>query len=146
MKRIILTILAFCAVTFVSAQRRPNLLRETNPSFFKTAEARRIGDQVVLYQRVTGGWQKNVDMARRLTDEERAQVLAEKNRRDDSTTDNNATTMQMIYLARLYQATKDKTYREAFDKAVDYLLSGQWRMAAVLARDAWLPNPYHIQR
>ena len=126
MKRIILTILAFCAVTFVSAQRRPNLLRETNPSFFKTAEARRIGDQVVLYQRVTGGWQKNVDMARRLTDEERAQVLAEKNRRDDSTTDNNATTMQMIYLARLYQATKDKTYREAFDKAVDYLLSGQY--------------------
>ncbi len=126
MKRIILTILAFCAVTFVSAQRRPNLLGETNPSFFKTAEARRIGDQVVLYQRVTGGWQKNVDMARRLTDEERAQVLAEKNRRDDSTTDNNATTMQMIYLARLYQATKDKTYREAFDKAVDYLLSGQY--------------------
>lgn len=102
------------------------MLRETDPSFFKTAEARRIGDQVVLYQRVTGGWQKNVDMARRLTDEERAQVLAEKNRRDDSTTDNDATTTQMVYLARLYQATKDKTYREAFDKAVDYLLSGQY--------------------
>ncbi len=126
MKRILFTILAFCAVTFVSAQRHRNMLRETDPSFFKTAEARRIGDQVVLYQRVTGGWQKNVDMARRLTDEERAQVLAEKNRRDDSTTDNDATTTQMIYLARLYQATKDKTYREAFDKAVDYLLSGQY--------------------
>ena len=126
MKRIILTIIAFCALGFASAQRRYNPLRETNPDFFKTAEARRIGDQILLYQRVTGGWQKNVDMASRLTDEERNKVLSEKNRRDDSTTDNSATTMQMNYLARLYQATKDKRYREAFDKAVDYLLSGQY--------------------
>ena len=125
MKRIILTIIAFCALGFASAQRRYNPLRETNPDFFKTAEARRIGDQILLYQRVTGGWQKNMDMASRLTDEERNKVLSEKNRRDDSTTDNSATTMQMNYLARLYQATKDKRYREAFDKAVDYLLSGQ---------------------
>lgn len=126
MKRILITILAFCAVGFATAQKRSNPLRETSPAFFKTAEARRIGDQVILYQRVTGGWQKNVDMSRRLTDEEREQVLAEKNRRDDSTTDNDATTTQMNYLARLYQATRDKRYKEAFDRAVDYLLSGQY--------------------
>ncbi len=126
MKRILFTVFAFCALGVVSAQKRYNPLRETDAAFFKTAEARRIGDQVVLYQRVTGGWQKNVDMARRLTDEERGKVLAEKNRRDDSTTDNDATTTQMIYLARLYQATKDTTYSGAFSRAVDYLLSGQY--------------------
>lgn len=103
-----------------------NLLRETDPTFFKTAEAKRIGEQVLLYQRVTGGWPKNINMVTPLNDEEKQQVLAEKTREDDSTTDNDATNMQMTFLARLYQATKDKKYKEAFCKGVEYLLSGQY--------------------
>ena len=111
--------------TQVMAQRG-NVLREENPEFFKTEEARKVGDQVLLYQRVTGGWPKNIDMAKPLSDEERAQVESEKSREDDSTTDNNATTMQMTYLARLWQQTHDNRYRDAFRHAVDYLLSGQY--------------------
>ena len=65
-------------------------------------------------------------MSRPLSDEERSQVLADKARRDDSTTDNGATTMQMRYLARMYQATKDARYKEGFVRAVEYLLSGQY--------------------
>lgn len=61
-----------------------------------------------------------------MTHEERQQVLNDKSRRDDSTTDNDATNMQMTYLARLYQATKSKKYREAFCQGVEYLLSGQY--------------------
>jgi PelA/Pel-15E family pectate lyase len=34
--------------------------------------------------------------------------------------------MQMNYLARLYQQTKDDRYREAFQKGVNYILSGQY--------------------
>ena len=105
---------------------RRNVLRETNEEFFKTEEARRIGDQILVYQRCTGGWPKNIDMARRMSDEELAQVLKDKSRRNDSTIDNDATTMQMIYLARLYQQTKDARYRDAFLSAVEYLLSGQY--------------------
>ena len=33
-----------------------NLMRTTDPAFFKTDEARQVGDQLLLYQRVTGGW------------------------------------------------------------------------------------------
>ena len=106
--------------------QRSNRLRETDEAFYKTAEARRIGEQVMLYQRVTGGWPKNIDMARPLTDEERAAVLKDKERRDDSTTDNGATNMQMTFLARLYKGTGDKQYREAFRRGIDYLLSGQY--------------------
>lgn len=95
-------------------------------AFFQTDEARRIGDQVLLFQRVTGGWPKNLLMAKPLTDAERQQVLADQSRRDDSTTDNGATTMQMLFLARLYQATKDKRYKAGFERAVEYLLSGQY--------------------
>ncbi|NDW11939.1 pectate lyase [Bacteroides sp. 214] len=111
-----------------TAQRMPrrNLMRETNPEFFKTEEARRVGDQVLAYQRVTGGWPKNIDMARKMSNEELRNVLKEKTRQDDSTIDNNATTMQMIFLARLYQQTNDTRYRDAFASALEYLLSGQY--------------------
>ena len=103
-----------------------NQMREQSPKYFKSEEARRIGDQILLYQRVTGGWPKNIDMTRTLTDEEREKVIADKQKRNDSTTDNGATTTQMTFLARLYQQTKDKRYRDAFRQAVAYLLSGQY--------------------
>lgn len=93
---------------------------------FMTDEARRIGDQILLYQRDTGGWPKNIDMAKPLSDKERTLILEDKQRRDDSTTDNGATTTQMIFLARLYQQTKDQRYRDGFRKGVEYLLSGQY--------------------
>ena len=107
-----------------------------NDEFYKTEEAQRIGDQVLLYQRVTGGWPKNINMSRPLTDEERAQVRRDKERRDDSTTDNGATNMQMLYLAKLYQATQVERYKEGVLKAVEYLLSGQYVERTV--RKRWL--------
>ena len=111
------------------AQRlRPqrNVMRETRKEFFQSEEAMRIGDQILLYQRVTGAWPKNTDMARRLTDYEREAVIAAKQRTDDSTIDNGATTTQMIFLARLYQATGETRFREAFLAALKYLLDGQY--------------------
>ena len=65
-------------------------------------------------------------MARPLTSDEQAQLLIDKEKPDDSTTDNDATNIQMMFLARLYQNTKDLRYREAFRKGVEYLLSGQY--------------------
>ena len=103
-----------------------NMMRETSPRFFKSDEAKRIGDQILLYQRETGGWPKNIDMAKALSEKERTLIQADKQRRDDSTTDNGATTTQMLFLARLYQQTKDERYRDGFRRGVEYLLSGQY--------------------
>ncbi|MDO4758307.1 MAG: pectate lyase [Rikenellaceae bacterium] len=111
------------------AQQRQSyrqVMRETRAEFFQTEEAARIGDQMILYQRETGAWPKNTDMVRRLTDRERNEVLAAKKRTDDSTIDNGATTSQMIFLARLYQATGEERFREAFLCGLEYLLSGQY--------------------
>ncbi|MDE5962907.1 MAG: pectate lyase, partial [Alistipes sp.] len=121
--------LLFCIVLAVvpaSAQRKNHLLRETDSAFFLTEQARLIGEQVLAYQRCTGGWPKNIDMAAPLSDAELQAVLSEKSRRDDSTTDNNATTMQIAYLARLFHATGDGRFRDAFARGVEYLLSGQY--------------------
>lgn len=114
------------AVPMAAQQPFKQVMRQSDPTFLNSSEARRIGDQVLLYQRVTGGWPKNIDMARPLSDEERAQVEADKQRQDDSTTDNDATNIQMIFLARLYQATGDQRYRDGFRRGVDYLLGGQY--------------------
>lgn len=116
-----------------------NALRQTDPTFLQSEDGRRIGDQVLLWQRNTGGWPKNIDMASPMTEEQTSKVLAEKDRRDDSTTDNNTTSMQMIYLARLYQATGEKRYRDGFRRGVEYLLSGQY------ANGGW-PQFWPVQR
>src|SRR5574344_48591 len=104
-----------------------SVMRETGPEFFKTAEARRVGDQLLLWQRNTGGWPKNIDMASPMSDSLVAAVLRDKTRRDDSTIDNDATSMQMYFLARLYKATGDDKYRQAFGRGISYLLSGQYK-------------------
>lgn len=112
----------------VAQRLRPqrNVMRETRKEFFQSAEAERIGDQIMLYQRVTGAWPKNTDMVRRLTDQEREAVIKAKTNTYDSTIDNGATTSQMIFLARLYQATGKERFREAFLKALQYILDGQY--------------------
>ena len=138
-KKVFIGFMAFAMATGSFAQQRAHkkdnesypkewkqIARMEQDSFFLTDEARRIAENVLAFQRCTGGWPKNIDMARRMNDKELAKVIKDKSRRDDSTIDNNATTAQMIFLARLYRQTKDIRYRDAFLQGVEYLLSGQY--------------------
>ena len=59
--------------------------------FFKTEEAQRIGDNVLLYQQITGGWPKNIYMPAELTEQEYKAALKAKEDTNQSTIDNNAT-------------------------------------------------------
>lgn len=150
MKHRLFSLLMLCLLTFSVAQAQSikgvttprNPMRETRAEFFRSEEARRIGDQVLLYQRVTGGWPKNIDMARRLTNAELAKVQKDKQRTDDSTIDNDATTTQMIYLARLYEQTGDARYREGFEHALEFLLDGQYPDGGW---PQFWPNPHGYQ-
>lgn len=101
-------------------------LRRYDIEFLESAEAARIGEQVLAYQRVTGGWPKNIDMCRPHTPAELQEVLLQHERTDDSTTDNLATTTQMTFVAHMYKTTGDNRYRDAFNAGVEYLLSGQY--------------------
>lgn len=107
--------------------------------WYAGAEARRIADQVALYQRATGGWPKNVDMARPLSPAEREGVRAARSS-DDATIDNGATHGQLRFLARVLAATGQQRLRQPILAGLDYLLraqypNGGWPQAFPLRRD-----------
>lgn len=114
------------ATLSVFAVRPIDILRRSDMEFLTSSEATRIGEQVLAYQRITGGWPKNVDMCRPHTPEEMETVRSEHNRTDDSTTDNFATTTQLTFVANMFQATHDVRYSDAFTAGIEYLLSGQY--------------------
>ena len=93
--------------------------------FYATDEAVRIADNVLLYRRDTGGWSKNVEMARVLSEQDKA-MLREAKGRNDSTFDNGATHTQIRYLAKVYNATGLKRVRRATLSGIDYLLEAQY--------------------
>lgn len=129
-------------MSFVHSMGWKQTLRRTDKAFLTSPEGRRIGDQLLLHQRITGGWTKNVNIVKPMTEEEKTKALADKQRTDDSTIDNDATTIQMGYLANLYQATGDTKYRDAFRKGVEYLLSGQYKNGGW---PQFWPNPQGYQ-
>ena len=108
-----------------SSKEWKRIVRESPDAFFKTEEAKRIADNVLAYQRETGGWPKNLPIHRPLGDELDV-VLSDKKKRNDSTTDNDATILEMTYLARLYKQQPEERYKKAFLQGVEFLLSGQY--------------------
>ncbi len=94
-------------------------------SWYSSAEALRIADNVLLYQRKTGGWPKNIDMSVPLTSAGRARVAAGKVL-TDSTIDNDATTTQIRFLARTFEATRLERIKAGSLAGVLYLLEAQY--------------------
>ncbi|MHC4641002.1 MAG: pectate lyase [Planctomycetota bacterium] len=93
--------------------------------FYAGDEAIRIADNVLLYQRDSGGWPKGIDMARVLSDGEKGRLRGSKNR-GDSILDNGATHTQIRYLAKVYSASRLERFRQGFLKGVDYLFEAQY--------------------
>lgn len=95
-------------------------------SWYGSEEAIRIADNVLLYQRDSGGWPKNIPMHKPLTSAEKTQLLADKQKILESTTDNGATTQEMIFLSKVFSHTRDPKYKEAFENGILYLLKAQY--------------------
>lgn len=94
-------------------------------TWYAGTEAARVAETVILHQRTSGGWPKNVDMARTLTDTDRTELEAQRSR-PDSTIDNGATTTQLRFLARVHQAQPAEAWRVALLRGFDYLLDAQY--------------------
>jgi len=93
--------------------------------WFASAEALRIADNLLLYQRDSGGWPKNMDMGKPVNEADRAALAAQK-KETDSTIDNGATYTQLSFLARVFTAQHQDRLRESFLKGLDYVLKAQY--------------------
>jgi PelA/Pel-15E family pectate lyase len=104
------------------------------PSWYQTDEAARIADQVVIYQKKNGGWEKNIDMSSVLGEKEKADLLAKRSDTSETTIDNRTSYTQVAFLGKVITASLQKPtppnnfpkYKEAFNKGLDYLLSSQY--------------------
>ena len=107
--------------------------------WYGSAEAQQIADVVLYVQKTNGGWMKN-DQLHKLSQSEYQRLLNEKSahscldnekkalynaRSEHSCLDNGATTMEMRFLAKVYQKTKAEKYKEAFQKALNMIFKAE---------------------
>ena len=121
--RRLLMIAAVCSLTTWAHAITWNSAQRQRPDWFATSEGREVVDNVLLYQFTSGGWPKNIDMAKPLNAGAQKKLAR---RRDEATIDNRATYSQLRFLARAYSATHDQRVHNAFTKGLDYLLAAQY--------------------
>lgn len=131
MKRIlILALFAVCFGGLQAAEQKPleqqkwgHVCRGSMPAeWYGSDRARGIADTVLAIQKDNGGWMKN-DQMHRLSDQDYQRLIREKHHH--SCLDNYATTQEMRFLARVWQATGDARYRESFLRGMNLLLTAQ---------------------
>jgi PelA/Pel-15E family pectate lyase len=115
---LLLLLLAFAAIpSAVAAVAWGAALRQP-AAWYSSEEARAIADSVLLYQTPSGGWPKNIDMAKRPALGASISTAA--------TIDNGATHTQIRFLARVQSVQPDDRYLAAVERGVDYLLAAQY--------------------
>lgn len=98
----------------------------TEPGKNSAAATDAIAENMLLYQRSNGGWGKNVDYKKTLTDEDRKKIHSGYEAGKDATIDNGATTKEIKYLVQVYKTTKNESYIQAAQRGIDYLLKAQY--------------------
>ncbi|MEO5716370.1 MAG: pectate lyase [Luteolibacter sp.] len=86
--------------------------------WFSTADAEKVATTILSYQSDLGGWPKNTDTVDAPYTGDRGEL--------HPTFDNGATTDELRFLARCYDATKDEVYQRAFSKGLGYILKAQY--------------------
>ena len=90
--------------------------------WYGSAEAQQIADVVLYVQKTNGGWMKNDELHKLTENEKKALYNA---RGEHSCLDNGATTMEMRFLAKVWQKTKVEKYRESFLKALNMIFKAE---------------------
>ena len=111
------------AQSSLSQKRFHDLAYHQPDSWFEEDEALAIGDSVVRYQQLNGGWIKNQQWH---LGANRAEHQECSTSGIGTTIDNGATFDELEYLRRAYLATGESRYRHSFLRGVFYLLDAQY--------------------
>lgn len=73
---------------------------DQNTAWWSSAEAIRIAENVMLYQKNIGGWPKNTNMQLVLSQSQKDALIAAKPGNKDCTIDNSACYYELMYLSK----------------------------------------------
>jgi len=93
---------------------------------YDPSDIRKIADNILLFQKVSGGWAKNYDMTAVLTDDQKAAVLRGQTDTAATTFDNGATYSQVAYLAKAFHRTADERYKRGCVEGIEFILRAQY--------------------
>lgn len=93
--------------------------------WFASEEALRIAENILVYQRASGGWPKNIDWTAPLDGAKKRELLENLNE-PLSTIDNGATYTQLHFLARVTRESQNPRIVLSFLKGLDFLLDAQY--------------------
>lgn len=94
-------------------------------AWYGSDESKAVAENVLLYQRYIGGWPKNIPMHHYLDQNARAALITDKSKKD-AIFDNDATTTEMRFIARMYNKTRDIRYRSSFRKGLGFIFAAQY--------------------
>jgi len=129
-----ITLLIFVAIAIclnIQAQKPIKELKwlsvatEMSEEWYGSDESVRVAENVLLYQRNSGGWPKNTAFHWPLTDEEKAKICAEKSVKD-AIFDNGATTTEIRFLAKMYGKIRHDSYKTAVENGLRFILKAQY--------------------
>lgn len=115
--RFLLLLIAFTGPALAAEKGAGDFLKKSD-GWFASAEAKQTAAIVLSYQADSGGWPKNTDTVSKAYTGKRADLHA--------TFDNGATTDELRFLARIFNATKDEAYSSAFTKGLTHVLVAQY--------------------
>jgi PelA/Pel-15E family pectate lyase len=82
-------------------------------------------ENILLYQRDSGGWPKNYERQQVLTETQRRGILNDKSK-CDAMIDNGATHTEIRQLAAAFEQTRDARFQQAVLRGIRYLIDGQY--------------------
>ena len=94
-------------------------------NWYGSEESKAVAENVLLYQRDSGGWPKNTPFHKPLTIAGKAKVADDKGL-NDAILDNDATTTEMKFMAKMYNKTKTESYKSSFNKGLSFILDAQY--------------------
>ena len=102
-----------------------NDLMDHEDHWFAGQKGQMVAENILAYQRESGGWPKNIDFTKPVTRDVRLK-LDEYSDEYHSTIDNGATYTQLNFLAKIINVTGQDRYILSFLKGLDYLLDAQY--------------------
>ncbi|MEO7309409.1 MAG: pectate lyase [Chitinophagaceae bacterium] len=94
--------------------------------WYGSGEAKLVAENVLIAQKEIGGWEKNKPYHLPLSEPEKAEYINHK-AKAGATFDNDATTTELKFLAKVYAQIHDPRYKQAFDKGVNYFFISQYK-------------------